>query len=276
MFTKTAKFSILTATCAVALSLIFVQSPMAQSDSSTVVYYVGKTVKPHPDGALGSVSFHAGLQYQFVTKPPNTPVVDIQKFSAALGWVAHERVTLMGRFLGTKEDSTRYELDFGLKFYTVRPDRKDKAHNPDGAVGGPVFSVSGGIRYPDLAIEDTKKVGDFGILMPVSRRISVLAGYRYFKEIEIADVQQGYGGINVYLSRYNADSAYTNPDGPVGNAAFHLTGGGSENGVFGDLTMFFPISNSLTWHLTLRGERVEFPYRRVVVIGAGFSLYPSN
>ncbi|MEW6412697.1 MAG: hypothetical protein AB1483_09525 [Candidatus Zixiibacteriota bacterium] len=261
---------------ALSLCLMTANPAMAQIDSTTVHYYVGKAVRAHPDGAVGAASFHGSLQYQFVTKPPNVPVVDIQKFNASLGWVAHPSVNFMGSFRGISEDSSRYGLAFGLRLYTVNPERKDKAHNPDGPVGGPVLTASGGIRYSDLAVEDAKTVGDFTLLVPVSRRLSILAGMRLFEAIEQADVQQAYGGFNFYLSPYNADSAYTNPDGQVGNAAFHLSGGGSENGVFGDLTMFFPISNKLTWHITLRGERVELPYRRVVAIGGGFSLYPSN
>ena len=256
--------------------LVPVSTVKAQNDTATVVYFTGTTVRRHPDGPVGSVSFNGFFQYASVTKPPMVPTDDIQRFQGGLNWVADDHVNLMTRFLATREDSTRYELNGGIKVYLGNPVTSDKPTNPDGAVGIPSFSLWGGIRYNDLSIEDPKFVGDFELIVPVSTRLSVLAGYRYFEEISEPDVQQAWGGINFFVDRYYADSAYANPDGPVGNVAIGLTGGGSSEGVFGDLTLSFPISNNVTWKLNIRGERVEFPYRRVAIVGAGVSLYPSN
>lgn len=252
------------------------QALQAQDETTPIVYYVGRSVRAHPDGAVGSVAFHGSFQYAFVTKPANQPVVDIEKFQGGFNWVVADQANLMARFLTVKEDSVRYELGAGLRLYLGNPVATSRRANPDGAVGVPAVSVWGGIRYNELSIKEPKTVADFEIMMPLSRRLSLAAGLRVFEAIEEADVQQAYGSISFYQGRYNVDSAYTNPDGPVNNVVFHLSGGGSANGFFGDLTLLFPISNNLTWKLNIRGERVEYPYRRTAMLGAGFSIYPAN
>lgn len=260
----------------VAVLLLAAEMPLAQEDTTTVAYYVGKSVRRHPDGAVGSATFHGFAQYQQVTKPDGVPSSDIQKYQAELGWVAGDYVDFRSRFLIVNEDSTRYELSAGFKFYTRNPVTSRDKKNADGVVGAPVITIGGGFRYADVAVKNTKMIADFSVLLPVSERLSFLAGYRHYEEIEEQDVVQGYGGINLYLARYNVDSAYANPDGPSGLMAFHLSGGGSSNGVFGDLTFLFPINDNLTWKIAIRGERVGEPYRRVAILGAGFSFYPSN
>lgn len=260
-----------------ALILLLVpEMPQAQEDTLRVAYYVGKAVRRHPDGAVGSATFHGMGQYQQVTKPDGVRSVDIQKYHAELGWVAGDYVNFMTSFLIVNEDSLRYELNGGVKIYSRNPVTSNRKKNADGVVGAPVISMGAGLRYADFAITDTKFVGDFSILLPASEKFSFLAGYRHYDELEEADVVQGYGGINFYLTGYNSDSAYANPDGPSGMMAFHLKGGASSNGVFGDLTLLLPINDNLTWKIAIRGERVPEPYRRVAILGAGFSFYPSN
>jgi len=269
---KSAATALLVAACL----LLWVDSAFAQDDTTHVVYYTGRSIRPHPDGAVGSVGFHGFFQYALVTKPANVPVVDVEKYQGAFNWVIADQANLMARFLTIKEDSVRYELGAGLRLYSGNPVATSRGANPDGPVGLPVLSLWGGMRYNELSIKEPKTVGDAEVTFPVSRRLSISAGYRYFEEIEEADVQQGYGTVSIYVARYVADSAYTNPDGPVNNVAIHLSGGGSPEGVFGDLTLMFPISNNLTWRLSVRGERVTEPYRRSAILGVGFSVYPSN
>ena len=247
----------------------------AQTDTNRVVYYVGKNIRGHPDGAIGAISFHGQLTYGAVNKGV-TSGPDIQKYDFGLLWVAGSRVTMGGRFLVVDEDSLRYELNGGLTVYTRDPTQPNRSKNPDGAIGGLAISLTGGMRYPDLAMETSKFVGDVAIALPVSRRISLTAGYRYYEDIELFDTQQGFGGLNLYLTNYSADAAYNNPDGPVGVLALSLTGGGSSEGFFGQLSLLFPISANLTWKLLIRGERTKDPYRRVPIGGAGVSFYPGN
>ncbi|UCG61208.1 MAG: hypothetical protein JSV52_12925 [Candidatus Zixiibacteriota bacterium] len=260
----------------VVISLAMFEPTSAQDDTASVAYYVGKSVRRHPDGAVGSATFHGLFQYQLVTKPEGVPTVDIQKYHAELGWVADDYVTLMARFLTVDEDSLRYELNGGLRIYTRNPVTGSGRRNADGLVGAPVVTLGAGIRYNDFAIKETRMVGDISLLLPVSEQLSLLTGYRAYEAIEEVDVVTAYGGVNLYLLGYSADSSYTNPDGPVGYVAFHLTGGGSSNGIFGDLTLQLPINDNLTWKINIRGERVKFPYRRVAIAGAAFSFYPSN
>jgi hypothetical protein len=260
----------------VLIFMLVAEMPRAQEDTLRVSYYVGKAVRRHPDGAVGTATFHGMGQYQLVTKPDGVPSTDIQKYRAELGWVAGDYVNFMTSFLIVNEDSLRYEFNGGVKIYTRNPVTSTRKKNADGVIGAPVITMGGGLRYSDFAITDTKFVGDISILLPASERFSALAGYRHYDELEEADVVQGYAGVNFYLAGYNSDSAYANPDGPSGMMAFHLTGGGSSNGMFGDLTLLLPINDNLTWKIAIRGERVPEPYRRVAILGAGFSFYPSN
>lgn len=269
---RTAATALLTAVCL----MLPGDNAFAQEDTARVVYYTGRSVRAHPDGAVGSVGFQGFFQYALVTKPVNQPVVDIEKYEGGFNWVIADHANLMARFLTIKEDSIRYELSGGARLYFANPLSTGRPANPDGPVGVPVVSLWGGLRYNELSVKEPKYLGDFEVIVPVSRRLSVAAGYRALEVIEEADVQTAYGKVSFYVARYHADSAYTNPDGPVNNVAIHLSGGGSTNGVFGDLTLLFPINNSLTWKLSIRGERVEFPYRRSAILGVGFSIYPSN
>ncbi len=258
------------------IALLIGEPSVAQEDTTRIAYYVGKAVRRHPDGAVGSATFHGLFQYQLVTKPDGVASVDIQKYHAELGWVADDYVTFTARFLTVDEDSLRYELNGGLKIYSRNPVTGSGKKNADGLVGAPVVTMAAGIRYSDFAVKDTRMVGDISLLLPISERFSLLTGYRYYEKIEETDVAQAYGGINFYLAGYNADSSYANPDGPTGQMAFHLSGGGSSNGIFGDLTLQMPIHDNITWKINIRGERVPNPYRRVAIAGAGFSFYPSN
>ena len=248
----------------------------AQEDSAQVAYYTGRSVRYHPDGTVGSVSFHGLMQYGLVNAYPKELEMDFQRYEGELGWVVDDYVNLTARFQTVDQDSLRYELSGGLKIYLTNPSSTERDKNADGPVGSPVISLAAGIRYPDLSISDTRSVGDAAILVPLSQRLTVLAGYRYFEEIEQFDVAQAYGGFNIYLSPYSSDSAYVNPDGPTGKLALKLLGGGSSKGVFGDLMLLFPISDKLTWRLNVRGERTDSPYRRSAIAGAGFSYYPAN
>lgn len=274
--TNTAKILRNSLIVVLATILLASQTPLAQDESGPIVYYTGKSTRRHPDGAVGSVSFHGSFQYALVTAYPKTLEVDAQRFDGEFQWVADDYVNLMGRFVTYNEDSLRYEMNAGLKVYFVNPLSQGRKMNADGVIGGPSFTLSAGMRYPNLSMDETKLVADFVFMVPASQRLSVFAGYRHYEEILDSDVMQGYGGLNFYVAPYFADSAYANPDGPIGKLAIQLTGGGSSKGAFVDLKLIFPISNNITWKLVVRGERVETPYRRSAILGAGLSFYPSN
>ncbi|UCE24481.1 MAG: hypothetical protein JSU74_00070 [Candidatus Zixiibacteriota bacterium] len=274
--TKTIKIASAQFLALIVITLAVAVESKAQDDTTRVAYYTGRSIRYHPDGTVGSVSFHGLMQYGLVNAYPKEFEMDFQRYEGELAWVVDDYVNLTARFQTVDQDSLRYELSGGLKIYLTNPISTQRDKNADGPVGSPVISLAGGIRYPDLSISDTRAVGDAAILVPLSLQFTVLAGYRFFEEIEQFDVVQGYGGFNIYLSPYSSDSAYVNPDGPTGKLALKLLGGGSSKGVFGDLMLLFPISDKLTWRLNVRGERTESPYRRTAIAGAGFSYYPAN
>ncbi|NOY89077.1 MAG: hypothetical protein GXO93_06785 [FCB group bacterium] len=230
----------------------------------------------HPDGSVGNLSFHTMLQYASVEKDKGVPVTDIQKYDFSLNWVVVPKITFLTNYSIIKEDSFRYDISAGLKYYLSNPLDKNHRRNPDGSIGGLSVSLLGGLRYTNSATKVSKFVGDFMVTLPVSYSMTFQGGYRYFEQIEATDVQQGYLSLFFYFSPYKPDSAFVNPDGPVGNLALKITGGGSSNGAFGQLIFIFPLNNNLSLKTSFRGEKMDSPYKQSLLGGLGFSYYFSN
>jgi len=176
----------------------------------------------------------------------------------------------------TKQDSTVYEISGGFKFYLKNPLSPLNTVNPDGPIGGTVISTLIGARYTDHSDDTTRLIVDFDLTVPLSKRLTLGAGYRYYEKIQPRDVKQVYGNINIYFADYIAGAFYENPDGPAGNPVVKLTGGGSEKGVFGESAILFPIKPTTTLKLVFRFERADDPSRRSLVAGAGFAYYLGN
>ncbi len=240
------------------------------------VYLLIDERRPHPDGFVGQVAFNSAFRYVSISGDPSRSVNDLQHYRLGLDLVADSRVTLLSSFKAVDQDTTYYELMGGLRVYTRDPANRTRSHNPDGPVGGPVLTAMAGTRFSSDSNGNSAVIADIRLMLPVSRRLTIGAGYRYYETLTATDVDEAFGSISYYTGPYLKDSAYANPDGPVGNLALRLSGGGSAEGAFGELSLIFPISGNLSLVATGRGERVEFPYQRSVVAGAGFRFYPSN
>ncbi len=132
-----------------------------------------------------------------------------------------------------------------------------------------------GSRFASQGGSKSNTIADGIITVPVSSHLTLSAGYRYYQQIELLDVQKGYGSVSIYPTSYSSDSAYVNPDGPVGNLAMKVSGGGSKNGVFGECQAILPFTGDMTFTLLIRGERVPGPpYRRSAIAGFLLSYYP--
>ncbi len=245
-----------------------------QSDRPILIVNLNNKVY-HPDGILGKPSFHAQISYASVTGTRKRPVGDIQRFTFGLDLVATSRLTLLSSIRATVQDSTKYEVAGGVRLYPVDPLTESRRKNPDGPIGG--FSLTGlvGNRFVSNGGSSSKVVADGILAVPVSTHLTLSAGYRYYQEIELLDVQKGYGSVSIYPRNYSADSAYVNPDGPVGNLALRVSGGGSKNGIFGECQAILPFSGDMTFTMMIRGERVPGPpYRRSAIAGFFLSYYP--
>ncbi|MCK4574273.1 MAG: hypothetical protein KAU36_07865 [candidate division Zixibacteria bacterium] len=240
------------------------------------VYLLVDEQNPHPDGFLGQVAFDGSFNYASISTDPTRSTDDIQRYHFGLNVVAASRLVLMTSFTAVKQDTAFYEFEGGFRFYTKDPANRAIGHNPDGPIGGPVLTVMAGTRYSGSSEPKNTAIADFCLSLPISRQLTIWGGYRYYETLTETDVDQGFGCISYYTRPYVKDSAYANPDGPVGNLALKLSGGGSSEGVFGQLALIFPISGTMSLVAVGRGERVEFPYQRSITAGAAFRIYPSN
>ena len=249
-------------------------SQPVQDNQEVIIVNLGDRVY-HPDGILGKPSFNAQFTYASVTGDLKRPVGDIQRLTFGLDLVAASRLTLLSSVRVVVQDSTRYEVNGGIRLYVVNPLAERRTKNPDGPVGGVSLTVVAGARFSSSGNTTSKMVADGILTVPVSTWVTISGGYRYYEEIERFDVQKGFGSISVYPTGYSRDSAYVNPDGSVGNLAFKLSGGGSVNGIFGEIQLLMPFSGNMTVATIIRGERVPGPpYRRSAIAGFRLSYYP--
>lgn len=235
---------------------------------------VNRQGRQHPDGTVGQVSLHGYADYASVSTKPGHFAPDAQIYALGLDLVAGARIALQTEYELFKQDSVRHCLRGGIKFYLKDPLQEGAPRNPDGQIGGVVLSLGVGGRFSDSPSGATKRLVDISTALPVSMRLSLAAGYRYYEEIEINDAMQAYGGVTVYFSEYSADSAYVNPDGSIGHPILNLSGGGSPKGVFSRISIIFPIQREVSLTATLAVERIKSPYRLALTAGVGLSVYP--
>lgn len=191
-----------------------------------------------------------------------------------MSFVASSKVVLNVSYQPRVRDSVRHYLWGGLTYYFKNPLTSSAAVNPDGAVGGVIASLAAGGRFYTYAKGSFSTLWDARLMLPVSRHVTFLAGYRRYEQKEAADVVQGYGGIRIYSSTYQPDSLFLNPDGAVGSVTLHLSGGGSADGWQSQGVVMFPLQETLTLKVIFSAERVRSPYRLALTAGVGVSFYP--
>lgn len=241
----------------------------------TILVNLGPIPNPplHPDGALGRPSAAAGIEYNSVYRDGCRGGVDYQKYYAEFGLVPVSRVALHARYAFTDLDPARHLLLGGFSLYIVNPVPTERTVNADGPIWGPVLTLLGGARIPDHADSGTRALGDIRLVLPISSRLTVGGGYRWREEDTWNDPITGYGLVGVYLADYPADSAWANPDGPVGMPAFRLLAGAATDTWGVDLQLLAPLQIGLTLVVALGMERLIDPRRTVYVGNLGIVLY---
>jgi hypothetical protein len=227
----------------------------------------------HPDGLIGRFSLHGRFSYASVSVDDDAVVNDVLRYSVGLGWVLHRRFSLHSDFEARRQDSTRFELSGGIRLYSKDPLAAPVA-NADGPVGGPVLRLSGGARYSGSSSGAVRAVGEAGVLVPVSTKLSLAAGWRFYEAIETSDITRVFGSVSLYFSRYFRGGRYLNPDGPPGYLATRILAGGSSRGYNGRLEFILPLEQTTSLKVLLGAERNELLNRKTLKAGIGVALYP--
>ncbi len=230
----------------------------------------------HPDGIVGRANGWFGGSYSPTFTVPYDVVNDNFRIGIGLNYPLTSRLTIESDFSIVKGDTLFYDYRINIKFYSKTPVGENINANPDGPVGMPVFKLIYNGNMPDIEIgRHDFSAGLIGIL-PVSRYLTFGAGGKYYHRDDEYQVDKLFGIISLYPREYLPGRVYDNPDGLEGFPSFKLCGGGSINGIVGQLDIIVPLNPGLTLVLTTKGERAAEPYMRRATIGAKIKIYPGN
>lgn len=233
-------------------------------------------IRYHPDGILGYSSLYIMGQYSSVTALKGTAYVDRQYLGFGFKIPVLGQVTIGGSYCALIEDSVVHSYCLKFSYYTVNPVINPGKVNPDGPVGVPVFLALAGGYFPDRNPGKQRFLAGLEAIYPLTPRFSLAVGGKYYEEDSPRLVDNFYGRLAWYLTSYEAEAIYSNPDGPEGWPSFLITGGGSKHGVFGQLDVIFPLEPKMTLALYIKGERVPVPYFRAASAGFYLHYYPGN
>lgn len=230
---------------------------------------------PHPDGAVGVFNARMWGQYASVTGDINTPLYnDKQQIGIDIRLPVHRQASLITGYFLEPGDTVFHNISFGVRIYTGDPTMPRGRVNPDGPVGLPVVDLGIGGRIPDQDPDSLYWNTSLAVRFPTTTHFTIGAGWHYLEQEDIRQADEFYGLLAYYPGIYQPGQEYHNPDGPVGQPAFLLMGGGSENGVFGHLDIVFPMQKNYTLGLYIRGERIPIPYTRSAILGGWVHFYP--
>lgn len=230
----------------------------------------------HPDGIVGMANGWFGGSYSPTFTVPYDVVNDNFRIGAGLNYPLTENLTIESDFSIVKGDTLFYDYRLNIKFYPETPIGGIITANPDGPVGMPVFKFIYNGFMPDIDIGRYNFSAGFVGVLPVSRHLTFGAGGKYYHRDDAFQVDKLFGIINLYPRAYLPGRVYDNPDGLEGFPSLSLMGGGSINGIVGQLDIIVPLNPGLTVILTTKGERAADPYMRRATIEAKINFYPGN
>jgi len=222
---------------------------------------------------VGRPSITIGAQYTSFSADDRTVPIDAQRLVIAMGLPLFSRLTALGDYSATRQDSVVYNATGGLRVYLGNP-RSDRPVNPDGPTGLPVLTFRFGARFGSRDGIKTRTTGSFDLVWPVSSRLSLGSGYSYMQERVRLDLEEWRCSATYYSASYRPDSAYTNPDAPVGSIAITLSGGGSGNGLFGQAGLLVALNRGSSVFFTTRVDSYDTGRLKGYSLGAAISLYP--
>ncbi|RKX29592.1 MAG: hypothetical protein DRP47_01300 [Candidatus Zixiibacteriota bacterium] len=230
----------------------------------------------HPDGQIKRLSIRTADLYSSSGTGGTVAAIDFQTFSVMTGFVATSQLTICNRFEIRDRDSLRYNWMIGGRLYLRNPDRYRQRSNPDGPIGGLVCDVHAGIRFFGNPDAQRLKVGDFSLSYPASSHLTCGIGYRLYEQKDSLDAIGTYGILNLYYAQYPSGYTWDNPDGPIGNLALRLKGGGSSQGFMTQAEFIFPLKSTLTLSVLLCYEQFTEKVRWATSIGGAIAWYPGN
>ncbi len=240
----------------------FVSSGFCQKDlnQDRNIYTYQQIHQNHPDGVVGKLSTTIAASFTSISNQPNQPVVDATTLQAELGWIFSDKFSEHQAFRILKEFETTYQLSVGFKYYLSNPLNKNAIVNPDGKIGSPIISVDAIMILDNLKETNSTTNYKAELALPLSPTFSIFAGYTSYEEINQRDVEKIFGGIHLFLSKYNTFDKFNNPDSPLDGIAIIIKGGNSEFGSFGKIQFVIPSSHSVTIDISARGDFLEAPF----------------
>ncbi len=252
---------------------------------------VSADVTLSPDGAIGKPGLQIwGYRTDITLDATDARGVDGAEFSSGQARIMlplSQRVTVFAEYRAENRLNILHQSRVGIRFRASQPQEAESdletntlttntlaAINPDGPLGHPYFTLSGGFGLYESQTDARFGIVAFEVTYPWTTHFTLSAGAEFNADTSLTIVNKFFGSLSLYTSRYLASEPYANPDGPVGYLNFRISGGGSGEGVFGQLDILFPMNDQMTIGAFVRGERVAFPYERSAVLGARFQLYP--
>ncbi len=227
----------------------------------------------HPDGAIGRASLSVATSYVSVFSDSWSGGRDHQNLHAALSVVVHPQASLQAEYTLFDPGLSHHRFLAGPTLYLRNPLAAAGSVNPDGPVGSPVISLLGGVRFHTDADSAAIALADVRVLVPVSTRLSFGAGYRWQDETSPDRAVAAYGLLAIYPRPYPPDSAWANPDGPVGVPVLRLDAGAADRTWGASAHVLLPIQADLTLAASFQTERLAFPERTAYTARLGFTWH---
>ena len=245
-------------------SILFTSSTFAQ----------GKLAKT-PDGVLHKPSGFIFAHYASLTTGGTVAVTDHKDLGAGIKYPLFTRLTLSVSYFVENRDSLYHNYRALATVYLVGPSKKPKC-NPDGPIGGPVVIAGWGGEIPDQFPKNHRYQGLLELLYPFNTHWSFGLGGNYYQPRVGRQDDKVFGVINFFPRAYLTGEEYSNPDGVEGIPSLSLSGGGSRDGIFGQVDLIIPLTQKTTVVFYGRGERYPKPYLRSALIGCRVNFYPEG
>jgi hypothetical protein len=234
-----------------------------------------------PDGAIGKPGLHISGYRTDITFDGTDPIArdgaEFSSGSAGILFPISRKISLFASYRAENRLNILHQARVGARLRIFQSDNAASSPgniNPDGPLGEPYFSISGGFRTYENESDTRFGVAALEIVYPWKRHLTVSVGGELNTDTSVTIVDKFFGSLHIYTTSYLVNEPYANPDGPVGFLNFRISGGGSGEGFFGQLDILFPLNDQVTIGGFVRGERVAFPYERNAALGVRFQVYP--
>jgi len=234
------------------------------------------SVKYYADGKLGQFGGQIAARYVSVAAEKGIAVSDISILGFEFIFPSSESYTLKAGYKLEQNDSLFHDFSVTTNIYTASSVNSPNECNPDGKIGAPIFLPGFSVKMADSSPEDLLYRLSLGISLPISANLTLGAGCNYYRKNKSKQADNYFGVINFFPVKYTKGREFENPDGVDGIPSFAFRGGGSKDGIFGQLEIIVPLKSSLSIGFLLRGERMNAQDITRAALGGRVSFYPGN